>query len=128
MSFSLLSPSLGRETRIIKPYIAMVEGRAPPAMTFKGIQTCSAKYRKVFLHRLNRFTGRGKGRGVYALTLGISFNGLLPSICLRFGNLAGFGITQSLGRFPCRCAEVLFTLFIPANTAMKLERNNLVSL
>jgi len=73
------------------------------------------------LHRPKRFTRRRKGRGVFALSLGFSLDGLFPPVCFRLCHFAGFDITQSLWRFPCRCAEVLFTLFVPTNTAMKLE-------
>lgn len=78
-----------------------------------------------FLRHLQSFArDRRRCRELTVLWL-ISFDLLLPAIGFSLCQLAGFGVTQAVWRFPRRRFVLLFTLIVLANVGRKLERHDL---
>ena len=78
----------------------------------------------------NRLTGRLNGCCVFALRQIViaSKQFLFPFVCFGLCHLPCFCIRHARRRFPSRCAEMLFTLFVPPDMSQKLERNDLAIL
>ena len=77
------------------------------------------------LRLFRSFTGDRRRRREFAVLWLVSLDFLLPSVGFSLCQLAGFGVTQAIWRFPRRRFVLLFTLIVLANVGRKLERHDL---